>query len=125
MVGGVERRHVPDFLLATPAGEVCVVNVKPADRLADPAVAEALAWPGELFGGHGWRYEVWSGCDAVLLENVRFLAGYRRAGIVDEGLVARAAREVRDGEAVGEAERRLALSVVEALGEYVRARGEA
>jgi hypothetical protein len=107
-VGGVERRHVPDFLLASPTGEVCVVNVKPAERLADAKVAEAWAWPGELFGGHGWRYEVWSGCDPVLLENVRFLAGYRRPGIVDEGLVARALREVRDGETVGEAERRLA-----------------
>jgi len=75
-VDAVERRHVPDFLLASPTGQVSVVNVKPADRLTDPKVAEALAWPGELFGGHGWRYEVWSGSDPVLLENVRFLAGY-------------------------------------------------
>ncbi len=107
-VRGVERRHVPDFLLASPAGEVSVVNVKPAERLADPAVAEALAWPGELFASHGWRYEVWSGCDAVLLENVRFLAGYRRPGVVAEGLIARAWPEVRNGETVSEAERRLA-----------------
>jgi hypothetical protein len=107
-VGRVERRHVPDFLLASPMGEAMVVNVKPAQRLADAKVAEALAWPGELFGGHGWRYEVWSGCDATLLENVRFLAAYRRPGIVAEDLIARVLREVRDGETVGEAERRLA-----------------
>jgi hypothetical protein len=106
-VDGVQRRHVPDFLFASPAGEVSVVNVKPASRLADPGVAEALAWPRALFTGHGWRYEVWSGCDPVLLENVRFLAGYRRPGIVTDELLRRAFRDVRDGEPLGVAERRL------------------
>ncbi len=89
-VDGTQRHHVPDFLLASPAGQVSVVNVKPADRLTDPKIADALAWPGELFAGHGWRYEVWSGGEAVTLENVRFLAGYRRPGIVEEDLIARA-----------------------------------
>jgi hypothetical protein len=107
-VDGRQRQHVPDFLLASPAGETCVVNVKPAQRLADPKVTEALAWPDELFTGHGWRYEVWSGCNPIALENVRFLAGYRRPGIVNEDLVARAWQEVRDGETLGEVERRLA-----------------
>jgi len=107
-VDGRHRQHVPDFLLASRSGEVSVVNVKPAERLADSRVAEALAWPGELFRGHGWRYEVWSGCDPVVLENVRFLAAYRRPGVVDEDLIARAWREVRDGEPLGDAERRLA-----------------
>jgi hypothetical protein len=107
-VGGTQRLHVPDFLLASPVGEVTVVNVKPAGRLADPKVAAALAWPGELFTAHGWRYDVWSGCDPVLLDNVRFLAGYRRPGIVDQDLATRAWQLVRDGETLGEVERRLA-----------------
>src|SRR6266545_4913363 len=79
-VDGRQRQHVPDFLLASPTGEVSVVNVKPANRLADPKV----------------------------LENVRFLAGYRRPGIVAEDLIARAWREVRDGDVLGEVEWRLA-----------------
>ncbi len=107
-VDGAERSHVPDFLLASPSGEATVVNVKPAHRLGDVKVAEALAWPRALVAGHGWGYEVWSGCDAVVLENVRFLAGYRRPGLVGEELLDRARREIRDGEALGEAERRLA-----------------
>jgi hypothetical protein len=41
---------VPDFLLVRADRTVQVVNVKPAARLADPAVAEALAWPRPLFG---------------------------------------------------------------------------
>lgn len=42
------RHHVPDFLLVTRSGTVRVVNVKQADRLQDPKIVEALAWPGEL-----------------------------------------------------------------------------
>jgi hypothetical protein len=86
--GGRVRRHVPDFLLADRDGGVCVVNVKPADQLAVPRVAEALAWAGEVFAARGWRHEVWSGADPVLLANVRFLAGYRYPGRVDADLVA-------------------------------------
>jgi hypothetical protein len=51
--GGRLRRHVPDFLLVRADHTVQVVNVKPAARLADPAVAEALAWPGPLFEARG------------------------------------------------------------------------
>jgi hypothetical protein len=61
VAGGRARRHVPDFLLGLRAGAVRVVNVKPASRLADPKIAEELAWPGELFRAHGWDYQVWSG----------------------------------------------------------------
>jgi hypothetical protein len=43
-VGGRVRRHVPDFLLVRANRTVTVVNVKPAARLADPVVAEALDW---------------------------------------------------------------------------------
>ena len=78
-VSGRVRRHVPDFLLLHANRTVQVVNVKPA-RLADPVVADALAWPGRLFEARGWGHEVWTGADPVLLANVRFLAGYRRRG---------------------------------------------
>ncbi len=107
-VGGRVRRHVPDFLLAMRSGAVCVVNVKPADRLNDPKIAEALAWPGELVERHGWEYEVWSGADPVLLENVRFLAAYRRPDVVPEREIERAWQSVRDGDHLAVAERRLA-----------------
>jgi hypothetical protein len=66
--GGRVRHHVPDFLLVTAAGTARLVNVKPAQRLKDPEIAEALAWPGVLAGRLGWEYEVWSGADATVLE---------------------------------------------------------
>jgi hypothetical protein len=108
VAGGRARRHVPDFLLGLRAGAVRVVNVKPAGRLADPKIAEALAWPGELFRAHGWDYQVWSGEDPVVLDNVRFLAGYRRPSVISAEGVARAWELVRDGEQLAAAEYRLA-----------------
>jgi hypothetical protein len=107
-IGDRMRRHVPDYLLVSSAGVARVVNVKPAGRLADSAVADALAWPGSLVDGHGWEYEVWSGADATVVENVRFLAAYRRPGVVPAEEVTRAWAGVRDGEALAAAERRLA-----------------
>jgi hypothetical protein len=87
-VSGRVRRHVPDFFLVSAEGSVTVVNVKPAARLSDPVIAEALAWPAALIEEHGWTHEVWSGDDPVLLANVRLLASQRRAGLVPEGMLA-------------------------------------
>jgi hypothetical protein len=83
---GLVRRHVPDFFLVRADESAQLVNVKPAARLADPEVAGALAWPGQLAREHGWDYEVWNGADPVYLANVRFLAGYRRPWLLPAGL---------------------------------------
>jgi hypothetical protein len=101
LAGGRVRRHVPDFLLLHADQRVEMVNVKPGDRLVDPAVAEALAWPGELFEDRGWGYEIWSGADPVVLANVRFLAGYRRPGMPPGSVTALVRDEIRPGDHVG------------------------
>jgi hypothetical protein len=100
-VGGQARRHVPDFLLVHADGSVRVVNVKPAAKLAEQRIAEALAWPGQLIEGHGWQYEVWSGAEPVLLANLRFLAGYRRPGLLPDGLLEDVLAAVRPGDTIG------------------------
>jgi hypothetical protein len=102
--GGRVRRHVPDFLLTGGDDGVCVVNVKPAGQLALPKVAEALAWAGEVFAARGWRHEIWSGAEPVLLANVRFLAGYRYAGRVDAAMAAAIMEQVHDTVSIGEVE---------------------
>jgi hypothetical protein len=108
VIGGRARRHVPDFLLAVSPGLARVVNVKPAGLLKDPKIAEALSWPGELVERHGWEYEVWSGADPVVVENVRFLAAYGRVGLVDEAEVERAWESVRGGDQLAVAEFQMA-----------------
>ncbi|MEA2686080.1 MAG: hypothetical protein QOE93_1275, partial [Actinomycetota bacterium] len=101
------RRHIPDFLLVDVDGMVTVVNVKPAERLQERKVKEALRWAGDLFLSRGWRSEIWSGTDPVAMSNVRFLAGYRRKALFDSALVATLADVIQDGDRIGDVEERL------------------
>ncbi|MGH3410309.1 MAG: TnsA-like heteromeric transposase endonuclease subunit, partial [Streptosporangiaceae bacterium] len=100
-VGGTARRHIPDFLLTHADNSVRVVNVKPAGKLAEPRIAEALAWPGQLIEGHGWQHEIWSGADPVLLANLRFLAGYRRPGLLPADLLDDVLAAIKPGDTIG------------------------
>lgn len=106
VVEGKVRRHVPDFLLLG-GGAATMVNVKPRDRLAMPKVRAALGWANALFEEKGWRTEVWSGADPVVQENVRFLAGFRRAALFDPAVLA-AAETNAPGRTVAGAEAALA-----------------
>jgi hypothetical protein len=76
------RRHIPDLLLAHADGGLTVVDVKSAARVDDPKVAAQFDWTRNVCQAHGLGFEVWSGCDPVLLANVNFLAGYRRAATI-------------------------------------------
>ncbi|CAO0837290.1 hypothetical protein SMICM17S_04043 [Streptomyces microflavus] len=88
-VGGRVRRHVPDFLLIMESGTVRVVNVslRMASRIRRSRRRSAL--PANVIERHGWEYEIWLGADPEL-ENVRFLAAYRRPGVVPEAEIERA-----------------------------------
>jgi hypothetical protein len=85
--GSKSRTHVPDLLLLHRDRTVTVVDVKPAELLGDPVVAAVFKWAGPLIQMRGWRFEVWSGADPVLVENVRFLAGFRRSSVIDAALL--------------------------------------
>jgi hypothetical protein len=74
-VDGQRRRHIPDYLLLTDDGPV-VVDVKPADLLDDTAVAETFEWVRAVVESLGWSFEVASEQPCVLMENVRFFAGF-------------------------------------------------
>lgn len=95
-VDGKIRKHIPDYFLVTDDGPV-VVDVKPQHLLAKPTVAYTFAWTRRLMEGRGWQYEVWSGAQSPELENLRFLAGYRRPWLFDVALL----DEVRDADVEG------------------------
>jgi hypothetical protein len=80
-IGGRIRRHVPDYYLGTDDGFV-VVDVKPRDRLDDPKVAATFAWTREIAEAAGWTFEVACEQPRPYIDNVRFLAGYRRSRYV-------------------------------------------
>ena len=81
-----QRSHIPDFLLMTNDVPV-VVDVKPPWQLEKPKVNFTLDWARNLVDSRGWRNEVWSGSDALVLRNVRFLAGYRNPSLFDPTLL--------------------------------------
>ncbi|MGA5522901.1 TnsA-like heteromeric transposase endonuclease subunit [Streptomyces pseudogriseolus] len=76
-VDGKLRKHIPDYLLVTDQGPV-VVDVKPLHWLSKPEVAFTFVWSRRVVEPRGWQYEVWSEPPTAQLENIRFLAGYRR-----------------------------------------------
>ncbi|PZS31157.1 MAG: hypothetical protein DLM58_12270 [Pseudonocardiales bacterium] len=106
------RRHIPDFFLVHRGGHCTVVNVKPADKLDDPKIAATLAWAGEVITAKGWAAEVWSGCDPLLMANVRFLAGFRRSWLFASEEVKTAEAAITEGGTIGGVEGRLRASGV-------------
>ena len=107
---GRRRRHVPDLLLSHADGEVTVVDVKSPTRLDDPLVVAQFAWTRQACQRHGFGFEVWSGADPVTLENVRFLAGYRRAATISIELAPAVMSAARMPVSIAEVEYRLARS---------------
>jgi hypothetical protein len=77
-VDGRARRHVPDYLLVRGA-DLIFVAVKPLSRLEDPKVGETLSWVRYVVESSGWGFEVASEPPQPYFDNVRFIAGYRRA----------------------------------------------
>lgn len=97
---GVERKHIPDYLLITDQGPT-VVDVKPAHRLSKPEVAATFAWTRAALERRGWMYEVWSEPNEVEFQNVRFLAGFRRGSLFEPSLLAALRGVAPDGNSIG------------------------
>jgi hypothetical protein len=96
------RRHVPDYLLITSRAPI-VVDVKPARYVYHPKIAPTLHWTREIVESRGWEYRVDTEPPRVYVENVRFLAGYRRSWLIPEEPLARLRSAELDGKTLGEA----------------------
>lgn len=101
-VAGKLRRHIPDYLLVTDDGPV-VVDVKPHRRVSKPEVAFTFDWTRRVVRSRGWRYEVWTEPPPVELENIRFLAGYRRDWLFNTELADELRATAVDGVPLGRA----------------------
>jgi hypothetical protein len=99
------RRHVPDVLLVGVDGSVTVVDVKAPGRRADPEVRAVMEWTGRVASSRGWGFEEWYGAPRGLLENVSFLAGYRRGAVIDGRLVPAVVSAVGEESSILEVER--------------------
>ncbi|HBF82125.1 MAG TPA: TnsA-like heteromeric transposase endonuclease subunit [Streptomyces sp.] len=99
---GKVRRHIPDYLLITEQGPI-VVDIKPKRRLSMPEVAFTFDWTQRAVESRGWKYEVWSEPPTEELENVRFLAGYRRDWLFSPELLDELRSAEFDGLLLGQA----------------------
>lgn len=106
VVDGEVRKHIPDYLLITEQGPV-VVDVKPRRRLAKAEVAFTFEWTRRVVEARGWRFEVWSEPPEARLENIRFLAGYRRDWLFSPELLDELRQVDLDGVSLGQAFRSL------------------
>ena len=80
-----------------------VVDVKPADLLDDPKVAETFEWVRADVAPLGWSFEVASEQPGVMMDNVRFLAGFRRQTSINDSALSQLRTQRLDGASVGEA----------------------
>jgi hypothetical protein len=73
---GRRRSHAPDFFARRADGSAVVMDCRPVERIKprDAAAFEATRRACELAG---WDYQLVGAPDAVLMGNVRWLAGYR------------------------------------------------
>lgn len=95
------RRHVPDLLLVHADAGVSVVDVKAPTRLQDSRTQEQFSWMRRVCSGPGWAFEAWSRADPVLLDNVRFLAGYRRRQVIDPQALEKVAEAATEHRTIG------------------------
>lgn len=74
--------HVPDLFVRRHDGQAVVVDVRPGE-LIEPGDAEAFAATARACELAGWAFRRAGTIEPVLLENVKWLAGYRRARFCD------------------------------------------
>lgn len=85
-VNGTRVRHTLDYLLGTNAGPV-VVDVMRAERYAQDKYQFLAAWTRRVMHSLGWTYVVSTEPEPAVLDNVRFLSGYRREWLINHAVV--------------------------------------
>lgn len=102
------RSHAPDFFARRSDGSAVVIDCRPDDRIR-PSDTESFDATARACEEVGWGYQRDGSAEAVLLENVRWLSGYRNPRFADEPTTRRLRAEFADGRALMEG--------VEAVGE--------
>ncbi len=78
IVGKTEYTHVPDYLSITETDDVTVIDVKPKKFVNDKENQRAFEATASACSSAGWTYSVQSEPHLLFLENLRWLAGFRR-----------------------------------------------
>lgn len=73
---GKVRSHAPDYFARLADGGALVLDSRPVERIK-PRDAAAFAATADACSQVGWRYRVVGAADAIVVRNIRWLAGYR------------------------------------------------
>ncbi len=71
-----EMNHFPDFFVRLKSGDGRLVDVRHPGRVDRSAAQSNLT--RQACAAIGWQYEIFTGADPVVEQNMRWLAGYRR-----------------------------------------------
>ncbi|MEU9158426.1 TnsA-like heteromeric transposase endonuclease subunit [Streptomyces sp. NPDC048417] len=93
---GKRIRHTPDFFVRRADGTGLVVDVRPDERI-EPPDAVKFAATAAACQPVGWDYIRVGAPDAVLMANVRWLAGYRHPRVHRARIAADLVRVFADG----------------------------
>jgi hypothetical protein len=85
---GKRIRHTPDFFVRRADGTALVVDVRPGERIKPPDEVKFAATAAAC-SLVGWDFTRVGVPDAVLMANVRWLAGYRHPRVHRAGVAAR------------------------------------
>ncbi|MEU2909769.1 TnsA-like heteromeric transposase endonuclease subunit [Streptomyces massasporeus] len=93
---GKQVRHTPDFFVRRSDGTGLVVDVRPDERI-EPDDAAKFAVTAAACRSVGWDFVRVGTPDAVLMANVRWLAGYRNPRVHRPEVAARLLEAFADG----------------------------
>ncbi|MFG2371248.1 TnsA-like heteromeric transposase endonuclease subunit [Streptomyces sp. NPDC048504] len=93
---GKRVRHTPDFFVRRTDGTGLVVDVRPDERIR-PDDAEKFAVTAAACRSVGWDFARVGTPEAVLMANVRWLAGYRHPRVHRPDVAARLTKVFTDG----------------------------
>jgi hypothetical protein len=79
---GLVIRHIPDFLFTFDGQPPHLVNVKPPGWEHDAKLRLTFETLASLCAEQGWSYETWTGESLTYIENLRWLAAYRRRSVI-------------------------------------------
>jgi hypothetical protein len=73
-----KRAHIPDFFGVNSGNKIFVIDVKRQRFLSDPDVIESFNTTRTVLREFGWDYSIRSELEPQYLENLNWLAGYRK-----------------------------------------------
>ncbi|PZS25749.1 MAG: hypothetical protein DLM58_21780 [Pseudonocardiales bacterium] len=105
------RSHAPEFFARRRDGSAVVIDCRPDDRIRSRD-AESFAATARACDLAGWNYQRNGAAEPMVVENVRWLSGYRHPRHADEAMAARLIAEFAGGRPLADGAQAAGPSIV-------------